>query len=593
MNSNIYLPSYLQDVGPVNHYYGKLSYDDDKDYWVINGEPCVVQMAKKLFPGSEGRGRGVAKFKTNTRTLGELNWLMQRYPLEIDDISQWNKVIERTRKHVLQREYINKFPQKIEPSKTFINAELKEFQKEGVGHLLQNRRTLLADDMGLGKSLQALAFSSHINAFPMIIVVMPHLMKNWENEIKKFLKVPISEGENLSLIEEAATPQIHFIKGLRPYELPSANIYVIHYLLLRGWKNYLPKMGFKLVVYDEIQELRHSGTEKYSAASLLSESCDNVIGLSGTPIYNHGAEIWNVMNIIDYHCLGDWDSFTREWCYGYGSDMVVDPQLLGEHLKREGLMLRRTKEQVLKELPPKRRVVQEIDSDDTIFNNLIKDTLEKVNQLDNIKNPLEKGRLLERIAEDTRRATGVAKAPYVCDFVEMLLEGEEKILLFAYHHDVMDVYKDKLAKYNPVFITGRETKEQKERSVEAFMSGQTNICCISLRAAAGLNMQRATCVVNGELDWSPAIHSQCEDRAHRIGQEDSVLCYYLVTSQGSDQNIQEALGLKVSQFVGIMGDKVESENDKLLAQSAASQHLLKIVDKLRKKSNYRGNKTAG
>jgi SWI/SNF-related matrix-associated actin-dependent regulator of chromatin subfamily A-like protein 1 len=149
---------------------------------------------------------------------------------------------------------------------------------------------------------------------------------------------------------------------------------------------------------------------------------------------------------------------------------------------------------------------------------------------------------------------------------------------------VMDLYKKELKAFHPVFITGRENEKQKDQAVTAFMEGKTDICCISLRAASGLNLQRATCVVFGELDWSPAVHSQAEDRAHRIGQEDSVLCYYLVSSRGSDQDIQEALGLKVSQFIGIMGDALESEEDRLLAQSAASEHIERVIERLKEKA---------
>ena len=96
-----------------------------------------------------------------------------------------------------------------------------------------------------------------------------------------------------------------------------------------------------------MQELRRASSEKYSAASLLSEACERVIGLSGTPIYNYGGEIWNIVNILDYHFLGDWESFSREWCAGYGNGIVSRPQLLGDYLRREGLMLRRTKQEVL------------------------------------------------------------------------------------------------------------------------------------------------------------------------------------------------------------------------------------------------------
>ncbi len=115
------------------------------------------------------------------------------------------------------------------------------------------------------------------------------------------------------------------------------------------------------------------------------------------------------------------------------------------------------------------------------------------------------------------------------------------------------------------------------------MDGQTNVCIISLRAAAGLNLQRANVVVFGELDWSPAIHSQGEDRAHRIGQKDSLLCYYLVANEGVDESIQEFLGLKIAQFKGIMGDEHETEKDRILSMQSAKDHMKKLVSKLREK----------
>ena len=356
----------------------------------------------------------------------------------------------------------------------------------------------------------------------------------------------------------------------------------MHYLLLRGWKEVLPTLGFAAVIFDEVQELRHTGTEKYSAASLLSESCERVIGLSGTPIYNTGGEIWNVINILDYHFLGDWESFSREWCYGYGNGVVVKPDLLGDYLRREGLMLRRTKQEVLRELPPKRRAVQELDWNDKLYAQLMAPILPEVVRwrTDGTLTPSARAMLEESISQHVRQATGIAKAPYVCQFVRALLDSGEKVLLFAHHHAVMDIYKQELKHYRPGFITGRETISAKADAVERFMSGKTDVLCISLRAASGLNLQRATCVVFGELDWSPAVHSQAEDRAHRMGQEDSLLCYYLVAPQGSDAAMQEALGLKVSQFVGLMGDTPLSPAESAEAAHQARKHVEMIAEQM-------------
>ena len=557
------LPGYLQDAPQTGHLYGTLSYNRRSKCWTIKGEPCVTEMAARLFPGSERR-RGEARFTANRRIIGDVNWLMMRYPLEIAprDRELWKNALAQAREHVLLRMNAEKLPRRSTPPEGTFEGELREFQKEGLSFLLANPRTLLADEMGLGKTVQALACLAAAKEFPALIVVPPHLLRNWQTEITRFLRL------------EGKPARVCVLTGLKPYQPPEADVYIIHYLLLRGWKQTLPQMGFKAVVFDEIQELRHGGTEKYSAASLLAEECERVIGLSGTPIYNKGSEIWNVVNILDYHCLGDWESFTRAWCDGYGNHLVRNPALLGEHLRREGLILRRTKEEVLAELPPKRRLVQEIDSDDKAYRELMRPVMDQLGSLLALHpDAKERALLEEQVGRGERQATGVAKAPFVAAFVRALEDSGEKVLLFAHHHAVMDIYRRELAAYRPVFITGRESTAQKEEAVARFMEGKTNLCVISLRAASGLNLQRASCVVFGELDWSPAVHSQAEDRAHRMGQKDSILCYYLVAPQGSDRDMQDALGLKVSQFVTLMGDQTPELSSVQDAQKAAKAHI--------------------
>ena len=557
------LPGYLQDAPQTGHLYGTLSYNRRSKCWTIKGEPCVTEMAARLFPGSERR-RGEARFTANRRIIGDVNWLMMRYPLEIAprDRELWKNELAQAREHALLRMNAEKLPRRSTPPEGTFEGELREFQKEGLSFLLANPRTLLADEMGLGKTVQALACLAAAKEFPALIVVPPHLLRNWQTEITRFLRL------------EGKPARVCVLTGLKPYQPPEADVYIIHYLLLRGWKQALPQMGFKAVIFDEIQELRHGGTEKYSAASLLAAECERVIGLSGTPIYNKGSEIWNVVNILDYHCLGDWESFTRAWCDGYGNHLVRNPALLGEHLRREGLILRRTKEEVLAELPPKRRLVQEIDSDDKVYRELMRPVMDKLGSLLALHpDAKERALLEEQVGRGERQATGVAKAPFVAAFVRALEDSGEKVLLFAHHHAVMDIYRRELAAYRPVFITGRESTTQKEEAVARFMGGKTNLCVISLRAASGLNLQRASCVVFGELDWSPAVHSQAEDRAHRMGQKDSILCYYLVAPQGSDRDMQDALGLKVSQFVALMGDQTPELSSVQDAQKAAKAHI--------------------
>lgn len=576
----ILMPPYLLDssgaqpeVGANRRTYGTLSFNKRRKCWVVKGDPTVTELCKRLFPGTETSKRGEARFSAHRRIVGDLNWLMLRYPLTVKaaDMARWENALAEAREYVIRREEARLMPVRVAPNPTTFTGKLTAFQEEGLGFLLRTERGLLADEMGLGKTVQALAMLSETGEYPALVVAPPHLMRNWQNEIERFVRRP--DGSPL---------QVHVIKGLKPYPLPEADIYLMHYLLLRGWKEALPEAQIPTVIFDEVQELRHAGTEKYSAASLLAEAANRVIGLSGTPIYNRGAEIWNVVNILDFHFLGDYESFTREWCYGYGNQIVAKPELLGEKLREEGMMLRRTKQDVLKDLPPKRRLVMPVDSDDAVYRRLMQPVHQTILQFktDTEANASQRALWEMEIERGERQATGIAKAPYVAQFVRALLDADEKVLLFAHHHEVMDIYKKELHAFSPAFITGRETPAMKDRSVERFMTGKTNLCCISLRAAAGLNLQRASCVVFGELDWSPAVHSQAEDRAHRMGQTDSILCYYLVSSEGSDQDMQDALGLKVSQFVGLMGDAPQDQTDVIQSAQEARRYVERLVSRL-------------
>ena len=562
-------PAYLRQVPPGARTYGTLSYNHRSKCWTIKGDPCVTELAKRLFPGCDGRGRGVARFTAHRRIIGELNWLMLRYPLEIkeSDRARWESALSEAREYAVRRERSLSMPETATPPKETFSGSLLPFQQQGLGFMLSTRRCLLADEMGLGKTVQALAFLATTAAYPAILVVPPHLIRNWQREVERFL----SPDGRL---------RVHVIRGLKPYPLPEADVYIIHYLLLRGWKEVLPEQGFRTVIFDEMQELRRNGTGKYSAASLLSEACENCIGLSGTPIYNQGGEIWNVVNIIDFHFLGDWESFSREWCYGYNTAVVAKPELLGEYLRTEGLMLRRLKADVLSELPAKRRLVQEIDWDDQVYRELMKPVAANLQLLRATDDPSRRAIIEDAISQQQRQATGIAKAPFVCAFGRALVEAGEKVLLMAHHHAVMDIYKRELKSLRTRFITGRETDRQKDDAASAFMEGKTDLLCRSLRSASGLNLQRASCVVFGELDWSPAVHSQAEDRAHRIGQQDSLLCYYLVSPNGSDRDMQDALGLKVSQFVAIMGDAPQTREDRFMHQTEARERIRQLVQRL-------------
>jgi hypothetical protein len=321
------------------------------------------------------------------------------------------------------------------------------------------------------------------------------------------------------------------------------------------------------VVFDECQELRHSGTQKYEAAEQIAHGVDYRLGLSATPIYNYGGEIWNVCNIITPDVLGNWEEFSRHWCDYKGNKYVLaDPPAFGVYARETGVMLRRTRKEVSRELPGIIRVPQWIQSDPEAFAKLKGQAIELakliLRQVQDFKG--QKMKAAGEFDMKMRQATGISKAPFVADFVRFLVEENgTPVVLYGWHRDVYEIWLEKLrgsttypynvANLNPVMYTGSESPAQKEWAKQEFLSGRSKVMLISLRAGAGMDGLQEVCkvCVFGELDWSPGVHEQCEGRLHRDGQDEPVTSYYLLADQGSDPVVSDVLGVKKQQIEGI------------------------------------------
>lgn len=159
---------------------------------MVKGDPSVTELCKRLFPGTETSRRGEARFTAHRRIVGELNWLMLRYPLAVraSDMARWEAALSDAREYVVRRELARALPERVAPSPTTFHGTLTGFQEEGLAFLLRTDRGLLADEMGLGKTVQALAMLSETGAYPALIVAPPHLMRNWQSEIDRFVTKP-------------------------------------------------------------------------------------------------------------------------------------------------------------------------------------------------------------------------------------------------------------------------------------------------------------------------------------------------------------------------------------------------------------------
>lgn len=515
--------------------YGKIA-KVGKDWHIFNAEPHICIKLKAIFAKIPKGGTQPFKFLDSPETCQDLLWFLDRYPLAItpEDETYLTKQKQKHLKNINDLERI--FTPDYIPKEIILKEGFKgrEYQLRGAELYHKTKRLLCGDDLGLGKTLIAILSFLEPKTLPAVVVVQTHLTKQWQEQVEKFT--------NLTT---------HIIKGTKPYDLPPADVYIIKYSCLAGWSNFFETGFFKSAVFDEMQELRHDKTEKHNGGKALTDNVEFALGLTGTPIYNYGIEIYNILNLLKNGCLGNSDDFMREWT-GYGK-VVKQPEALGTYLRENFLFLRRTRAEVGRELPPVNKIIHTVGYDSKEAKR--SEDIAKQLAIKVVSGSfVERGQAARELDIFLRQSTGVAKAHEVAQYVRILLDNNEPVLLAAWHRDVYDILMESLADHKPVLYTGSESPAQKEKSKNAFINGETNLMIISLRSGVGLDGLQSRCkfVVFAELDWSPQVHQQVIARADRDGQQEQVTAIFLVTEYGSDPVIIDMLGLKASQSHNIV-----------------------------------------
>lgn len=519
------------------------------DEWQVKCEPHVALRFKRVFAKLARTTRGILRLSATPENTYELDWFCQRYPMEVGDRGAWD---ERVRAFIERRSAVERIlsdgyqPPLLEG----MAIPARDYQRRAAELALANRGLLLADDLGLGKTISAIAMLTDRATLPALVVTMTHLPKQWQRELGRFM------------------PQLstHVLKKGNPYDLqrgyrgkrePFPDVIISNYHKLNGWAPALAGV-VKTVIFDECQELRRDGSLKYDAAETIAHAAERRMGLSATPVYNYGGEIYNVLSVIAPGALGTKSEFQTEWCGGEvdekGKPIVKKPEALGLHLREQGLLLRRTRAEVGRELPPLVKVPHYVDADLGALQSVGADVAElcRVILSDEAKN-FERLQAGGELDWKLRQATGLAKAPFVADFVRLVVETGEPVVLYGWHHAVYDVWRDRLQDLGVAMYTGKESATQKDAARSAFLEGRAKVLIMSLRSGAGLDglQARSRTVVFGELDWSPGVHDQCSGRLHRDGQGGEVVAYYLLSEEGSDPVIADVLGLKESQATAI------------------------------------------
>lgn len=568
--------------------YGKVTWSS-AGKWKLSAEPHVLMRIKRIFAKVDASSKGAIHLSNSPENAREIEWLLTRYPMEISEKLQarLTEMADRHRQRdadierVLSGEY--KPPTSLE-----LAIPLREYQSQAAALADVSGGLLVCDSLGLGKTATAIGTFTP-ERLPVLVVTMTHLTKQWEREVHRFapsLSVHIAtKGKSYPLDAKGKQGDLFGEKPGFP------DVIVMNYAKLRGWADELAPV-VNSVVYDEVQELRNRKSNqggapplKYSAARHISDNVKCRIGLSGTPIYNYGGEMWNVMECIAPGELGDWSEFYREWCSGYADKAKISkPKVFGRFMRERGLMLRRSREDVGRELPALTKVPHYIDADPKVIEAAEDSAMELARIIMQEGGSKElrqaKWKAAEELSILLRKYTGIAKAPYVAEFVNLLVESGEQVVLYGWHRDVYSIWQHKLRNHQPVMFTGSETPRQKEISRETFMRGDARVLIVSLRSGAGLDGLQKVCriAVVGELDWSPAVHEQCIGRVYRDGQPDPVTAYFLLADTGSDPIVADVLGIKKSQSDGIRepdGKIYEGRTDANMVRELAQSVLAK------------------
>lgn len=543
--------------------YGNIQRQAGGKQWLMTSlEPHVAIRLKHLFPHIPKGQVDDFLFPGDPQTCADLDWFASRYPLRISPgdmraLRAGRRAFESTQaelEQILTPAYCPPSYIGLRPGE-----EIRPYQSQAIEIVRRRGSLLLGDGVGLGKTYTAAGLFLLSPARPAAVVVQTHLQGQWEEKLAAF-----------------TTLRTHKIKGTKPYDLPDADVYIFKYSQLLGWADFFQTKFFKSVAWDEIQELRTGeDSGKGQAAYVLAQSVDFRLGLSATPIYGYGVEIWNVLRYVDHDVLGDRADFLRGWTDG--DKCVKDTDALGTYLREQHVFLRRTKRDVGQQMPPVNKLVKVVEMDHKALDD-IADLAQKLAMKVTTGRFVERGTAGRELDLLARHATGVGKARAVAAYARIFLEADIPIMLMGWHRDVYDIWLKELEEFNPVMYTGSESPKQKETSKQAFLEGRSKCFIMSLRSGAGVDGLQAVCstVLFGELDWSSKLHDQIIGRLDREGQTEQITALFLNSDDGSDPPMVEVLGLKASQSAGIIdpGQLFEpSHSDDTRVKALARQFL--------------------
>lgn len=442
-----------------------------------------------------------------------------------------------------------------------IKADLRDYQKKGIQWFQMLHHYgfggILADDMGLGKTLQTIAFlSSQVQADTSVLILAPSgLIYNWADEFQKFAP-------------DLDVAVVHGLKSHRESILAENHqIYVTSYATFRQDSEIYRNLSFDFLFLDEAQVMKNAQTK--IAQSLRRFVVPSVFALSGTPIENHLGELWSIFQIVLPGLLPAKKEF-----------MKLSTERVAQFIKP--FVMRRKKEEVLTELPDLIEVVYKNELEDqqkAIYLAQLQQMQERLGQVSDSEFQRNRVEILTGLMrlrqicdtpalfmEDYQGESG--KLDSLRDLLVQIAEGGHRVLIFSQFRGMLDRIEQELPDLGLTSfkITGSTPSQERQEMTKAFNQGERDVFLISLKAGGvGLNLTGADTVILVDLWWNPAVESQAIGRAHRMGQEQAVEVYRLVTRGTIEEKIQE-LQEKKKNLVSEILDGTESRGSLSLAE---------------------------
>lgn len=445
---------------------------------------------------------------------------------------------------------LTKIRQRIKDASTYsphvpktLNAKLRDYQKEGFQWIARLNKwgagALLADDMGLGKTVQTISFLlTKAKEGPSLVVAPASVAPNWKNELEKF--APSLRVTMLNFVGDRRDAIVH----ARDNE-----VVVTTYGLLLSVKEDITKRHWCTICLDEAHIIKNRGA-KTSAVAMQLHS-DYRIMLTGTPVQNHLGELWNLFQFVNPGLLGSFEDFNRRFIIPIEQNKDEDRQADLDRLVKP-FMLRRTKDKVAKELPEKEEIYQHVDlsEEEMLIYEAMRqraETLLLAEQGNSVSmNTLAEITKLRQCACDVRLIDNKmpdvgSKIIALTELLQTITESDGHALVFSQFTSYLALIQKALkeAGIPYLYIDGSVDIKTRTKLVNEFQNGDAPVFLISLKAGGlGLNLTRANYVVHMDPWWNPAIEAQATDRAHRIGQKQSVTVYHMIASGTIEEKIQ-------------------------------------------------------